>query len=435
MYRIAIITSKVLQSFFSEALEVQLKKHKIDFYIHEELVKTCEIYAEIEKKYDGFLTSGEIVTNAIEKYVINVRKPILSISSDLVSYYETFFKLIYKTRNISFDRIYIDFLDWSGGDTISNYLSNGTFGTLLYGFRKSLSELSLAQIIAMDRNITQKHVELWKNKKIDISITRSSNILSTLDKEKVNYIFVKPDKYHAIEAFDRLINEITLKKFHENSSAVIFSKLDKKCDSEKIIEAISAFKTKFLSKLLINFFNGEIEILTTRKDIMILTNEMKECNLGQFILDRTGYRIGIGYGIGDTTYEALRNSKIAFQETQNYRMPASFILNNDENMIGPLNSEKLVIVNMEVSSHIKEMAQKSGLSTLTIQKVLAVKKKLDKNEITVAKLSDYLGITIRNANRILSKLLEANEVVLLYTQQFNTKGRPKKVFSILLEKD
>ena len=435
LYKIAIITSKPLHNFFKESLKDEMKKNTIDFYIHEEIVKTCEMYSEIEDKYDGFLTSGEIINGAIDKYVGSVKKPILSISSDLASYYEIFLKLIYKNKDLNFNRVYVDFLDWfPQSNSIVDYLSNGTYGKLLYGFRKSLKERSLNDIVQTDRKVLDKHINLWKEGKIDVSITRSSNILQKLDEENVNYIFLMPNKLHAIESFGRLMKEIELKKFQENSSVAIYMKVDEKYDLNNVIKAIYEYRNISLTNLIINHYERNIEILSTYKEVLEMTNNLEECSLGKYIFDNTYYQIDIGYGIANTIYQAIKNSISAFKEAQNYSVPASFVHSDNGNVIGPLNSNNIKVINNIVTPQINNISKKTGLSTLTIQKLFSIKDKLEENEITISILSDYLGISHRNANRILSKLVEANVATILYTKQTATKGRPKKVFSFLFDK-
>lgn len=435
MYKIAIITSKPLHNFFKESLKEEIKKYIIDFYIHEEIIKTCEMYSEIEDKYDGFLTSGEIINGAIDKYVGSTKKPILSISSDLASYYEVFLKLIYNNKDLNFNRVYVDFLDWfPQSNSIVDYLSSGTYGKLLYGFKKSLKERSLNDIVQTDKKVLEKHIKLWKEGKIDVSITRSSNILQKLDKENVNYIFLMPDKFHAIESFGRLIKEVELKKLQENSSVAIYMKVDEGYDLKNIINSIYDYRNISFTNLIINHYERNIEILSTYKEVLELTNNLQECSLSKYIFDKTNYQLNIGYGIANTIYQAIKNSISAFKEAQNYPISSSFIHNDNGNVIGPLNSNNIKIINNIVTPQINNISKKTGLSTLTIQKLFSIKDKLEENEITIGVLSEYLGISIRNANRILSKLVEANVATVLYTKQTETKGRPKKVFSFLFDK-
>ena len=53
---------------------------------------------------------------------------------------------------------------------------------------------------------------------------------------------------------------------------------------------------------------------------------------------------------------------------------------------------------------IFQIAEKCKLSTLTIQKLISIVKMNGSYEITTNELANHLGVTVRNANRILRNL-------------------------------
>ncbi|MET3291223.1 UNVERIFIED_CONTAM: putative ArsR family transcriptional regulator [Brevibacillus sp. OAP136] len=67
---------------------------------------------------------------------------------------------------------------------------------------------------------------------------------------------------------------------------------------------------------------------------------------------------------------------------------------------------------------------------LQIQKILAVLAKMKSSELTGEELAYHLGLTLRQANRILNKLEETGAAKVSYKKQEKLKGRPKKVYHI-----
>ncbi|MED9948077.1 MAG: winged helix-turn-helix transcriptional regulator, partial [Peptacetobacter hiranonis] len=70
------------------------------------------------------------------------------------------------------------------------------------------------------------------------------------------------------------------------------------------------------------------------------------------------------------------------------------------------------------------------LSSLTIQKLVSIVKMKDSNKITSVDLAERLGVTVRNANRILGNLEKGGVAEVVYTESVATKGRPVKVYEL-----
>jgi len=102
-------------------------------------------------------------------------------------------------------------------------------------------------------------------------------------------------------------------------------------------------------------------------------------------------------------------------------------------LIGPLSFKKILTVSNEVTPYIKQLSKKVKLSTLTIQKLLSVIDTLKTNELSPQELASCLNVTVRTANRFLSSLLKHGEAVIIYEKQNSTKGRPERVYKLLIK--
>ena len=80
--------------------------------------------------------------------------------------------------------------------------------------------------------------------------------------------------------------------------------------------------------------------------------------------------------------------------------------------------------------HILKTAERCKLSTLTIQKLKTVLDAKGINKLTAQEIADRLGMTVRNANRILNNLEKGGSAHIAYTISSTSKGRPVKVYEL-----
>ena len=66
---------------------------------------------------------------------------------------------------------------------------------------------------------------------------------------------------------------------------------------------------------------------------------------------------------------------------------------------------------------VLNLAEETGLSTLTIQKILKAKEILGDTDFTSQDLADILHITLRSANRMLDNMVRYHMAALLYHRQ------------------
>ncbi len=82
------------------------------------------------------------------------------------------------------------------------------------------------------------------------------------------------------------------------------------------------------------------------------------------------------------------------------------------------------------SKEVENLSSNLQLSPLTVQKIIAVINKLNTNEISAEDLATHLGITLRSANRILTKIVNNNGASVIHEKQEKLRGRPKKIYAI-----
>ena len=98
-----------------------------------------------------------------------------------------------------------------------------------------------------------------------------------------------------------------------------------------------------------------------------------------------------------------------------------------------MDTEKALVVEYQSVQGVGVIAKRCGLATLTVQKVAAIMKLAGSSKVTSQELANRFGVTVRNANRILSRLVEGGYARVAYFQATNSKGRPVKVYELTLD--
>ncbi|MED3983490.1 hypothetical protein P4646_05370 [Peribacillus simplex] len=86
-----------------------------------------------------------------------------------------------------------------------------------------------------------------------------------------------------------------------------------------------------------------------------------------------------------------------------------------------------------IEPFIEKISKQTGVSTLHIQKILAVISKVHTNEISAEDMAAYSGVTLRSAYRILNKLEVNGYAKISFIQQKKLRDRPKKIYKITLD--
>lgn len=206
----------ILTGFLKDYVEAYFKTINIDcemsFFVYKNFAHAGELYMELEKDYDGFLVSGPVPRAAICRRAGKTVKPVVSFGSNALCYYETFFQVQYKEKDFYLERGYFDLLEWAPNtQSIYPYLERGEFSSLLYDVYRNTNTYTLEQLCDMEEKIKNKHIRLWKEKRIQYSVTRFSNIMPDLLENGVKTYFVYPKHEILQESLTVLLQDIHLK--------------------------------------------------------------------------------------------------------------------------------------------------------------------------------------------------------------------------------
>ena len=396
MIKLAILTPKNS----SEKIKNSLKEItcEIKYIFYNNLYDLEELYLKNAQKYDGIITSGpigyEIIKNSVELFT-----PLYHFDISKGDLYKYLFNILKENPKIDFSRVYIDFIS----PEKKEYWFKDIF--------KKEEEPIFYQINFSNKNLYEtlknNYINLKKEKKIDIVLTRISNMVNFLKSEKISFDFLFPSEENIKNTVLEVINDIKILKSEKKQ--IIFGKLlfDKiSIDIEEEIHSISK--------------NCIIKILDKNIEILMLYEDFINSNIALNLKKKFRNNFLSGWGKGNNINEARHNAEKSYIKNKETNTEVIYLVStNSETILSEINAKKKK--NIEIIEKLKKL----NITKQNSEKLIELFKNQEK--VSCANLADYLNISERTANRLLLKL-EENSLAISNLIKIN-RGRPKKIYT------
>ena len=396
MIKLAILTPKNS----SEKIKNSLKEItcEIKYIFYNNLYDLEELYLKNAQKYDGIITSGpigyEIIKNSVELFT-----PLYHFDISKGDLYKYLFNILKENPKIDFSRVYIDFI------------SPEKKGYWFKDIFKKEEEPIFYQINFSNKNLYEtlknNYINLKKEKKIDIVLTRISNMVNFLKSEKISFDFLFPSEENIKNTVLEVIKDIKILKSEKKQ--IIFGKLlfDKiSIDIEEEIHSISK--------------NCIIKILDKNIEILMLYEDFINSNIALNLKKKFRNNFLSGWGKGNNINEARHNAEKSYIKNKETNTEVIYLVStNSEIILSEINAKKKK--NIEIIEKLKEL----NITKQNSEKLIELFKNQEK--VSCANLADYLNISERTANRLLLKL-EENSLAISNLIKIN-RGRPKKIYT------
>jgi hypothetical protein len=396
MIKLAILTPKNS----SEKIKNSLKEItcEIKYIFYNNLYDLEELYLKNAQKYDGIITSGpigyEIIKNSVELFT-----PLYHFDISKGDLYKYLFNILKENPKIDFSRVYIDFIS----PEKKEYWFKDIF--------KKEEEPIFYQINFSNKNLYEtlknNYINLKKEKKIDIVLTRISNMVNFLKSEKISFDFLFPSEENIKNTVLEVIKDIKILKSEKKQ--IIFGKLlfDKiSIDIEEEIHSISK--------------NCIIKILDKNIEILMLYEDFINSNIALNLKKKFRNNFFSGWGKGNNINEARHNAEKSYIKNKETNTEVIYLVStNSEIILSEINAKKKK--NIEIIEKLKEL----NITKQNSEKLIELFKNQEK--VSCANLANYLNISERTANRLLLKL-EENSLAISNLIKIN-RGRPKKIYT------
>lgn len=180
----------------------------------------------------------------------------------------------------------------------------------------------------------------------------------------------------------------------------------------------------------------QVQIYTTESVVKLATDNYKNFHLQYDMEYQMKSNIYIGIGISEEIVKAEENALKSLNFSISFTSSSTYVTKHtNEEITGPLSYQKNSNISYSTSitnQSLITLSKNLSISPSTINKLIAVLKYKDNNEITAYNLAEFLGVSIRSANRLLKKLQEAKIAKVVGEDQPAGRGRPRKIFEINL---
>ncbi|WP_338994716.1 HTH domain-containing protein [Fusobacterium animalis] len=398
MIKLAILTPK--NSY--EKIKKSLKdiECEVKYIFYNNLYDLENLYLKNAQKYDGIITSGpigyEIIKNSVE-----LLTPLYHFDISKGDLYKYLFNILKENPKIDFSRVYIDFISPEKKEYWFQDIFKKEEEPIFYKINFSNKNLY--------ETLKNNYTNLKNNKKMDIVLTRISNMVEFLKNEKISFDFLFPSEENIKNTVLEVIKDIKILKSEKKQ--IIFGKLLLNEVSADIEEEIHSVSKNCIVKIL----DKSIEILMIYEDFInsnIALNLKKKLKMNFFS----------GWGKGNNINEARYNAEKAYKKSKETNFEVVYLVStNSEIILSEIDDEKKK--NIEIIEKLKEL----NITKQNSEKLIELFR--SKEKVSCASLATYLDISERTANRLLLKLEENNLAISNLIKI--SRGRPKKLYQLL----
>ena len=398
MIKLAILTPK--NSY--EKIKKSLKdiECEVKYIFYNNLYDLENLYLKNAQKYDGIITSGpigyEIIKNSVE-----LLTPLYHFDISKGDLYKYLFNILKENPKIDFSRVYIDFISPEKKEYWFQDIFKKEEEPIFYKINFSNKNLY--------ETLKNNYINLKNNKKMDIVLTRISNMVEFLKNEKISFDFLFPSEENIKNTVLEVIKDIKILKSEKKQ--IIFGKLllnEVSADIEEEIHSISK--------------NCIVKILDKNIEILMIYEDFINSNIALNVKKKLKMNFFSGWGKGNNINEARYNAEKAYKKSKETNFEVVYLVStNSEIILSEIDDEKKK--NIEIIEKLKEL----NITKQNSEKLIELFR--SKEKVSCASLATYLDISERTANRLLLKLEENNLAISNLIKI--SRGRPKKLYQLL----
>lgn len=419
MITVSIISPKVSLQAINKVIDNEDFGCIFHKYIYERLEDIPEIYYKCREHCDVIFCSGELGYHHLIK-IKGMNTPCSFVSYEEKHILSILLSFVITHPDIPLSRVYCDFLTPANHYmNIEKYLPEGQ---MLYCFNSDIYNYDY---------LLARADELWTSGRIDIMLTRSTNLLPKYDEKEIPYIHILPGSAMISESIHNAVNGVKLLAARELPKIHIILRLflpdDMTIEEKEYLEV--TLHQRILEFRKINSVSLSVRALADRLELsgdsISYRKSLKTLQLLiSFLQEKESVEFRLGAGIGANADDSHYHAELALQESIKYGKNDGFLSDGETSALtGPLtmaNSLTYSYLNQKVLAYSREY----GIHESNLLKIAGLFQMNEQEVITAPDLAPLLNITTRSCNRILLQLLASNLIVELEPQKSAKKGRP-----------
>lgn len=409
-------------------------EHEIEFvpFTYEDAKEVSKIVQEHNPEFDGWFFSGPI-PYTIARNVLSPEANIVYCPPTGSNLYRCFIQMSIDHDEVV-KRVSVDMIESEG-----QYL------------HEQLSELEIpdenTHVLTYDEHydpeeITQFHLQLWRDGKTQGAFTTLFSVERALQKEGVPIYRVLMTKMEIRQAMKMVIEKARSSYFKDTQIGVEiieleqFDKIAEKSKTRfhlqhlelKIRHTLLLLCEKLDGSLMANG-NGRYQIFSTRgaieREIDMLRNTVQQLSLDAEV------PVAVGIGFGETAFSAENNARKAIQNAKE-RPESGIVIVQDNGVMRESvgETEQLTYAYRSNDKELLDKLNKANVSIKTYNKIEALVQRMGWSTFTTTDIASYLSMTVRNAQRIMGSLCEYDLAEYRGEELQSMRGRPKKIYAL-----
>lgn len=275
--------------------------------------------------------------------------------------------------------------------------------------------------------IVQRHLQLWKEGKVNGVITCIYSVYERLQQTGVPSYCVLPTRSAMKSALKTAFQIGRSKTFESNQIATCLVSIKEVENKEKTLKLLTETLLTAGQKMA----DGTVLFYTTKALVFSLTEGFQKTPVLLSGVDK----LRIGVGVGKTASEAKDRAHSSLLKSRLEDGNTLFII-GDNNTVLQIKSQettgRLEYDSRTFDDTMRQVAEETGLSIATLSKLQYITRMLDTDVVTAVELSTQLNITLRSARRIIKTLIDVGFAKVVGEEQPITRGRPRQVYKLLL---
>lgn len=397
-------------------------------FVYSEAKETAEL---VEKAImcDVYLFAGSLPYLYAKEKIDKKRLPAVQVDFDEYMILTSF----YHVRNYQkqeLNRLSIDVLDSVHVDEVLNEIkiSGEEIYTYSFGYDDK---------VEIDR-IVSYHEELWNTGKTDYILTSVDEVALKLKEKEIPTYNMGIPKLNLERAVDRARSIATLN--HSKSAQIVAGYVRIKdfdaIKSEKgdfhaqelllkLHQTLLNYSQKTYASLLSNS-NDQFVLFGTRGILDHITNHYRDFPLLKEMEQALNTSVDIGFGLGLTAKQAEDNAKLALTTCERSNEGTCYIVNERQDMIGPLGVEK----EFNTSELYRSLIHRAKLNNQLSYNFIDFIEVRNNEPFSSNDIAGYYRVTKRSAERTVNKLLAGDIIKVVGEEKPYVKGRPRKLFQL-----
>lgn len=368
-------------------------------YIYRQMSDIDEIYQNLKGKCDVIFFSGELGYHYIKNKFPDNRIPCTFTAYESIDVLSILLQFQIDHPDTPLNRVFCDFL------TVTNHYMD-----VPQYLKKESCPYFFEDTHYDYRHITAYAKKLWDERKIDFILSRSINNLAQLRELQIPYVAVFPSEDMIVKSIRSALKELRLDQIDLKDELSILLRLP---FDEDVEQEEQEYREATVYKLLADYrkenhlhfsisqgFNqfevhvqlpgGSFELEMIRTLLLMLKKELN-------------FPFRIGAGVSPSKERSRYFAEHALMEADRYGRNDAFFMDEENKITGPLSADNQLMYNYSNEKALA-FARENGINETNILKLISIFEQDEQQLISSHLLSEKLGITMRSASRILTKL-------------------------------